>query len=373
MGSGVVRTVLGDVAADDLGITLCHEHLLITWGRWRTEAGLPITLTAPDDPRAYQPITLETVGWIRRWGSRLLENIGLEDESASIDELHHFTSFGGSSIVDATNPDLGRNPAALARISRAAGVNVIMGSGHYVDVYHPLDMDRRTQEDLTQEIIDDVTVGCDGTSFRAGIIGEIGCSSPLTTNERKALIACARAQRLTGAPLLIHPGRDNRSPFEILAVIVDAGGDVRRVIMSHLDRTLFSLSEMLDLGATGCYLQFDLFGRETFPYRHAEHVFLPTDATRVDYLLGLIDAGCVDQLLVSHDICAKTRLIKYGGEGYAHILENVLPIMRRKGMAQATIDRILIGNPRRALQLANLPGPGVSDANLTSSTARGQD
>jgi len=38
--------------------------------------------------------------------------------------------------------------------------------------------------------------------------------------------------------------------------------------------------------------------------------------------------------------------IKFGGHGYSHILNNVLPKMKVKGVSQATIDNITIENPK---------------------------
>jgi phosphotriesterase-related protein len=348
-----VRTVLGDVAPAELGVTLTHEHLVLKWARWRLEAGLPWTPSdVPDEPRAYEPISLETVGWIRRYGSRLPENLGLHEEDVAIAEVRRFKAAGGGTIVEASNPDLGRDASAVARISRAAGVHVVMGCGRYVATSHPLDMDVRSEDDLANEIVQDLTVGSDGTQIRAGIIGEIGCSAPMTVNERKSLRAAVRAQRLTGAALLIHPGREPSSPLEIVDCVIAEGGSPRRVIMSHLDRTLFKLADMLDLARTGCFLEFDLFGKESFPYRPAYHIYLPNDAWRVDHLMELMQAGFGHQLLVAQDITGKTRLVTYGGEGYAHICENVVPIMRQKGMSQAEIDMILVDNPAEVLPLS---------------------
>jgi phosphotriesterase-related protein len=351
--AGMVQTVLGDVEAPALGITLTHEHLLITFDRWRREAGQPAApREASDDPRAAQPITLETLGWVRRYWSSHPENSLLEDEALAIRELQRFKDAGGGTIVDATNPDLKRDAAALARISRVTGVQIVMGAGHYVETSHPLDMDARSEEQITEAIVADVTHGCDGTSIRAGIIGEIGCSAPLTANERKSLRAAARAQRATGAALLVHPGRAVPAPLEAMAVVIEAGGDPERTIMSHIDRTLFTLPDMVALARTGCYLEFDLFGQESSYYPPAP-VDMPNDATRIDHLRGLIAAGYGDRLLIAHDICRKTGLVAYGGDGYAHILENVLPVMRRKGMTDAQIDAILIDNPARVLALAS--------------------
>jgi len=41
---------------------------------------------------------------------------------------------------------------------------------------------------------------------------------------------------------------------------------------------------------------------------------------------------------------------KWGGPGYAHILENVVPLMRRKGFSGEQIHALLVDNPRRLMQ-----------------------
>ena len=212
-------------------------------------------------------------------------------------------------------------------------------------------MDERSEEQLMEELVADVTRGCDGTAVRAGILGEIGCSAPMTPNERKCLRAAARAQRATGAPLLIHPGRAVPAPLEAMAVVLEAGGDPARTIMSHIDRTLFEPADMLALARTGCYLEFDLFGQES-SYYPLSPIDMPNDATRIDHLRRLIAAGFGERLLVAQDICRKTSLCAYGGDGYAHILENVLPVMRRKGMTDEEIEMILVRNPARVLAVA---------------------
>ena len=356
----IVRTVLGDIDPGELGVTLTHEHLLIEFGRWEREAaeqggaveageaGAPAMRQASDDARVQQPITLGNVGWVRRHWTMHPGNMLLDDEDVAIAEIQEFKDAGGSAIVDATNPDLHRRPEALVRIAQQVGLHIVMGAGHYIGEFHPLDMDERDEEAITTQIVADVTEGCDGTSIRAGVIGEVGCSWPLTANERRSLRAAARAAIATGAALLIHPGRDTRSPFEVMEVVVEAGHDPARTIMSHLDRTVVDDADLVRLGESGCYLEFDLFGQESSFYPLSS-IDMPNDATRVDHLMHLIEAGYGERLLVAQDICRKTSLTSYGGEGYGHILTNVLPLMRRKGMSEESIDRILVRNPARVL------------------------
>jgi phosphotriesterase-related protein len=79
--------------------------------------------------------------------------------------------------VDPTNRGLARDPLALARVARAIGLSIIMGSGYYVAAAHPPDMDARTADDVAREIVTDLTVGVGDTGVRAGFIGEIGTTS----------------------------------------------------------------------------------------------------------------------------------------------------------------------------------------------------
>ncbi len=342
MTAGLVRTVRGDIEPGELGRTMTHEHLLIGFGRWRLEAG-----ELPDAEQV--PITLANRARIACYGGG--DDYRLDDLDVAIEETRIYAAAGGGTIVDATNPDLTRDPEALLAISVATDVHIVMGAGHYVHGHHPLDMDERSEEQLFTEIVSDVTEGADDTSIRSGVIGEIGCEYPLHPNEEKMLRAATRASLATGAALLIHPGRDVRAPLDALRAIGEAGGRPERTIIGHLDRTLFSDKSLLELAETGCYMEFDLFGQESSWYLHAE-IDMPNDATRVDYLRTLIAARHGDRLLVAQDICRKTALRTYGGEGYAHILEDVVPVMRRKGMSAAEIDAILIENPARVLALA---------------------
>ncbi len=342
----VVRTVAGDVAPDDLGITLCHEHLLIDLKRIFVE---------PDEPdakeMAHRAVELETLGWIRANYINNLDNLGLYVENEIIEEIKRYQKAGGATLVEVTPVDIGRNPEGLVRIAEATGLNVVMGNGYYVYGTHPEDMETRPEDDLVEEMARDVTDGVGNTGIKSGIIGEIGCTWPLDKNERKVLRAAARAQKATGAALTIHPGRDPAAPIEILEVIDGAGGDVSRTIMGHLDRTFHHYADFKEFADNGCFLEFDMFGLESAYYPFGS-MDMPNDGRRIDLIMRLIDEGHLDQILISHDIAFKHLLVRYGGNGYGHILQNAVPKMRAKGMSEAHIDTVLKVNPQRALAIA---------------------
>src|SRR5207249_11049175 len=144
--------------------------------------------------------------------------------------------------------------------------------------------------------------------------------------------------------------RNPATPVDAIRRVESAAGDVKRTTICHLDRTLFDPADYFALAESGCYLEFDLFGWETRHYPLSE-IDMPNDAARLDRVLQLVKSGHIDQVLLSHDVDSKLRLRRYGGEGYQHILENVVPVMRRKGLSETQVKQILVENPRRALAI----------------------
>jgi phosphotriesterase-related protein len=95
-------------------------------------------------------------------------------------------------------------------------------------------------------------------------------------------------------------------------------------------------------------MEFDLFGQETTYYWRSPRCTCRTTACACKALRKLADRGFLERILISHDICYKTRLVEYGGHGYGHIFENVVPLMRRD-FTEREIDTILVEQPRRLL------------------------
>lgn len=342
--SGKVQTVLGLVEPENLGITLPHEHILLDYSKEFVEP-----MAASEKYLAYQPVTLQNLGWILMNYNKNLDNSRLTDEETAIDEVLLYKRNGGLTIADVTPQGLGRDPLGLVRIARATGVNIIMGTAYYVATAHPREMEQWTEQQIATEFTNDILIGVEGTGVRAGLIGEIGCSWPLAKNEVKVLRAAAIAQQETGAPLMIHPGRDESAPSEIIEILRNAGADLSRTIICHISRTLFKSANRLKLAATGCYLEYDLFGHSWY-YAHPKPISVPSDPERVDQIYELIAAGYEKQILASHDVCWKMYLSRYGGHGYSYILKYSVPLMRWKGISEEQIHTILVDNPKKALQ-----------------------
>jgi Phosphotriesterase family len=92
---------------------------------------------------------------------------------------------------------IGRDPLGLSRIAPATGLNIVMGTGYYVDAAHPLGFDTLSESDLHRKMVEDIRDGIGDTQVNAGLVGEIGCSWPLTQNEKKVLGAAAKTLKRT--------------------------------------------------------------------------------------------------------------------------------------------------------------------------------
>jgi phosphotriesterase-related protein len=299
-----------------------------------------------------QPITLENAYDVRRNWNFYKTNLQLTSVEDAAEAARIYASHGGGCIVDVTSGGLCRDPRALARVSRMSGVHVVMGGSWYVHEYHPAWLADASEEELAEIIIREFREGTEvDRAIKPGIIGEVGLTWPVHPDERKVLRASARAQVETGLALSIHPGRHPDAPIEAVRIVEEAGGDVSRTVICHLDRTIDDIEKLIELAGTGCYLEFDLFGLESAYYPWSD-IDMPNDAIRVNFMVGLAEAGFLRRLLASHDVDMKARLRRYGGEGYEHLLAHVVPIMHKKGFDDDDVHTLLTKNPAEMLAIA---------------------
>ena len=360
--AGRVMTVRGPTDPDKLGVTLMHEHLFIQSAARKTYAPDDNT-PATEVEQWYEKLTLENLHIARSRKHTIADNLSLASVATALAEVTEFRTYGGSTIVDLTSIGIRRDPMALVRVSDATGLNIVMGASWYTKQTHPLEMDERTVEDLADEIVRDITVGVGDTGVRSGIIGEIGLNgNPLTPNEIKVARASARASKATGAPMSIHWGGLGQEKIQVASAIAEEGGDLTRTVFGHSDLIAGDMDLMLQLLERGTYIQFDLLGRVVVPLSWGpidpqndpwgDYLSISGTALVADAIPKLIEAGYVDRILLSQDVCSKVQLKAYGGTGYSFILERFLPHMRRVGVSEDHLTRIMVENPRRVLTFA---------------------
>ncbi|KAF9408951.1 hypothetical protein HW555_011527 [Spodoptera exigua] len=324
--------VLGDVSPAVLGRTLTHEHLAMNFEHFYREP--PSTLAGKFQVPSLE---LHRLGYVRQYPYSLRYNLQLDDDaaqSAVTDDVIEYKIAGGGTIVENTTEGLNRDIKFYQNVSRASNVHIVAGTGHYIADLQNGDTLQKSTEDVYNHMLQELTKGCvNYEQVKAGFMGEIASVWPLRDFERKAIKAAGELQPQLKCGVSFHPHRNKEAPFEIIRLYLEAGGSADKVL--------------------GTYCQFDLFGTEVSYYQLEVTTDMLSDAQRIQKMAALVKEGRGNRILMSHDIHTKHRLTKFGGHGYAHIINNVLPKMKSKGFSQELIDMITIENPARWLAIEN--------------------
>jgi predicted metal-dependent phosphotriesterase family hydrolase len=308
-----VQTVLGPIEPATLGFTLPHEHTQIAL--WHVP---------------------------ERWDYWQLTR----DEPLILEELAAFRADGGSSIVDLTLPGVGRDADWLQGLARSSGLNIVMGCGWYRGVYYPPEarIDRRSVDDLVDELVREATDGVGESGVRPGIIGEIGTDKPwVSALEERVHRAAARAAGRTGLAITTHAVM-SAVGLDQLRIFEDEGADPARVVIGHAD-SFPHLEHYLAILERGANLEFDFLGMAfTATERHGE-------GRIVELVCELLARGHAERILLSQDVCHDSQLTRYGGNGYTHLTRTFLPRLRDAGAGDADMEMMTVTNPRRLLTL----------------------
>lgn len=341
--SSSVETVLGKRNANQLGRTLTHEHLSMNYEMFY--------IRPPDHLKRFLDgkIELQNVGVLKQYPYSSPYNLIYNDtctEDAVLEDVKLYKEFGGGTIVENSNHGLQRNIPFMRKVSQVTGINVIAGTGYYIGA-------TQNNEDLSKEnmynvILKEMTIGCEEyPDVKAGFIGEVGSIWPITPFEKRSIQATGEVQEQLKCPVSFHPGRDSAAPLEIMRIYQEAGGNAKKAILSHLDRTILIPEDLLEFAdEVDCYCQFDLFGYESSFYQLNPQVDMISDAQRIDNVNYFRHEQKLHRVLLSHDIHTKHRLMKFGGHGFSYILNNIVPRMELKNYTSDEIDTITIHNPR---------------------------
>jgi len=307
------QTVLGPIDPADLGFTLPHEHTAIAlWhvpGRWD-----------------YWELT--------------------RDRPVIEAELARYRDAGGRTLVDLTLPGVGRDAGWLTSLAAATSLHLVMGAGWYREAYYPAEarIDRRSVDDLADELVREATDGVAETGVRPGILGEIGTDKPwLSAREERVHRAVARAARRTGLAITTHAVMSDVGLAQ-LRVFEEEGADPNRVVIGHAD-SYPVLDHYLEIVGRGASVEFDFLGMSFTPQeRHGE-------GRTVELLCELLARGHVERVLLSQDVCHNAQLRRYEGNGYTYLHEAFMPRLRAAGVSDAEIETMTVANPRRLLTI----------------------
>ena len=303
-----IQTVLGPIEPADLGVTLMHEHTLMD-------------------------------AW--EWGGRLGYDSTVDDEELLVEELAFYRDAGGSALVDVTPIGLRRDPSGMRRLAEATGLHIIMGCGWYRERVYPAYIHELSTNALADLLVKEVEEGVEG-GIRPGIIGEIGTERfHVTPAEEKVFRAAARAQRVTGATVTTHTTHFGDLAHEQMDILLEEGVPPERIVIGHLGERRGVKGE-LAIAERGVYVEIDHVGRPASAGTQPEW-------RRARNVAELVQAGYLERVLISMDICANSLLRWNGGHGFDYLLTTFVPLLREEGLTEEEIRIILVDNPIRVL------------------------
>lgn len=355
-------TVSGAIDVAQLGVTLPHEHVMFNTTMFAQEPVEPWKMEI-----ARRPVSMASVGELRRDPMICRDNLLLDDEDVAVREIEAFREAGGSTIVDVSSVGLrivgSGTVSAVARVAERAGVNIIAGTGCYLAFTHPPDFATQSVEEIARWMVSELNDGIEDTGIRAGIIGELGVSDGgMHPQEEKMLRAAAYAQTETGAAITIHNAIPHeRQGMRVLGVLKESGADLSRVIMGHMTQSVPDRHYHRTIADTGAVLEFDRFGSEFYNDSWGGKNYCEQrDVDVVAEIAALIREGYGDRILMSHDVGFKVQLSSYGGLGYAHILRRVVRYLANLDVPPEAIHQMTVLTPARLLGNERLRSAGCA-------------
>src|SRR5438309_4757208 len=170
---GSVQTVLGPVDVNDLGPTLVHEHVLISY---------------PGD-------TLEPAG--RPWDRAACR-------ARAVERMAQLRDHGVRTFVDPCPIDLGRDPELLAEVAQRSGMQIVCATGFYhEEIGIPWYWRVRTSSEIAELYLHEIEHGIGDTGIKPGVI-KIATFDPVGEHDRKVVAAAGMAAAASGLTCITH-------------------------------------------------------------------------------------------------------------------------------------------------------------------------
>jgi phosphotriesterase-related protein len=309
-----INSVLGPLDTANLGFTLSHEHVLVT------SAGI----------QHVYPEFIDREGTIKK----------------GVADLREAYREGLRTIVDVTTMDLGRDVKLLRDVSRRSKVNIICATGIWRDI--PRVFWSATPDMIAPLFIREIQEGIEGTGIRAGIIKVANDVGGVTPEGEIILRAAARAQKATGVPISTHTWAPERVGEQQVRIFESEGVSLDRVYIGHSNDTT-DTGYLLGLLRKGVWIGLDRLPGGRTPGT-------PNWEQRTETAYKLIDAGFANKIMLGHDWSVTLSIAsaqmqedrrRYNPDGYLFITRKVLPRLRQMGVSEATINQIMVDNPRR--------------------------
>lgn len=297
-------TTFGPKRADELGMILPHEHIFVD-------------LRTPDHIGHAQAAAADVIGLMAP-------------------ELAAARAAGVTALVECTPVGVGRRADILKAVAEAAGVPLVVPTGIYREPWVPAWAHAAAEDALCDWMLGELNGQIEQSGVRAGFIKLSAGDDGITDCEAKILRAAARAARATGAAIGSHAIR-GRVVRDQLDIIERAGYTAERFIWIHASAEPdFALN--LEMARRGAWIEYDWIGDPA------------ADAGFIERIVGMLDAGLGERLLLSHDRGWYDPAQAGGGtpKPFTYISQHFLPKLRAAGLGEDTIHTLTHANPFRA-------------------------
>ncbi len=303
-----VFTVRGTVSPNQLGMTLMHEHVLVDF--------IGADKVSRD---RYRPEEVFRV---------------------ALPFLKQARELGCRTLVECTPAYLGRDPVVLKKLSEASRLQVLTNTGYYGaadDKYVPKHAYQETAGQLASRWIREFQHGIEGTGIKPGIM-KIGVDAgPLSEIDAKIVRAAALTHLKTGLTIASHTG-DGAAALQEIDLLKKEGVAPSAFVWVHAQ--IESQTEKhLKAAEQGAWIEFDGISEESLE----QHVKLVKE---------MIDRGFVGQVLISQDAGWYNVGEPGGGKfrDYGTLFNQFIPALKKSGVSEAQIQKLLVDNPRKALE-----------------------
>ncbi len=307
----LVYTVKGSLQAQEMGVTLQHEHLLVDF------------------------IGADSTGY-HRWERDEVVEVMLPFLLALKNE-------GCETFIDATPAYLGRDPLLLKELSLKSGLNIITNTGYYGavdDKYIPAHAWDETFQQLAGRWISEFENGIEETGIKPGFIKiAVDRKVPLSEIDTKLVKAAAEAHRKTGLTIVSHTGYGERA-FEQLAILKAHQVAPDAFVWVHAQHGL--KEDHINAAKAGAWVSFD--NAKDREGRLEEFLMRLTYMKENDLL---------HRVLISHDAGWYGPGETKGGEirGYTYIFKTLIPALKENGFTDADIRQLMVVNPAEAFTI----------------------
>jgi phosphotriesterase-related protein len=325
-GGSIIRTVLSDLPPDALasGATMFHEHLIGVGSYSSPPSNCPM----PCSPQVAGPV--------------------IQGVDLLVDELKSTSSDGVTCIVNSTIArPTDEHVRQLRDLSTRAGFHIVAAGGYFRANY-PKNFAELTEDQVADGLVQDAQ------AQRWGAFGEIGTSLGMHADERKFLLALARAQVRTNLPIFTHTPHEScpKCALAQLELLTSRGVNPRSLCIGHLSTIKLEDDPPGDtlkaVAKAGAFIGFDTVGHQM----SQSHI---PERQKVARVLQILEAGYEDHLLLSADFAQAHNLKANWGSGFSSVVLQFVPKLRHAGVKDQTLRKILVDNPRRFLAFVPRP------------------